>query len=61
MEERLQNVVKSQVVQARKCTYSSTPFIPVATLLYAPYKVHISSLMSVRPQKVWVFSRFDHK
>ena len=61
MEERLQNIVKSQVVQARKCTYSSTPFIPVATLLYAPCKVHISSLMSVRPQKVWVFSRFGHK
>ena len=58
MEERLQNVVKPQVVQARKCTYSSTPLTPVATLLYAHCKVHMSSLMSVRPQKGIGFQLF---
>ena len=33
MEGRLQNEVKSRVVQARKFTYSSTPLTPVATVL----------------------------
>ena len=58
MKKRLQNVVKSQVAHARKCTYSRTLFTPVATLIICTMQSTYKLFMSLDPQMGMGFQPF---